>query len=843
MALTIKRLRWVIAAAALLLTVVVAAYIGFGRYRAVKAYLDVIRKAGITVSHDTNGLTVSKSEQGRTIFTLHAQKGTQIGDGKWSLHGVNVILYSRDGQHNDVINGDDFTYDEHEGIVRAIGEVHMDLEAPDSLTSAGRSSLRPLAGAPPGSGHEPANVIHVRTSGVVYLRKLGIAATDQRVEFYYGGIEGTAQGAEYNTSLSTLRLLSNVTATGILRNRPFVLHAASADIDRSANVATLPHTVATSAGHTASADLTLLNLRSDGSIASAKATGHVRLTNATQTVEAAELDSTFTKSTVPIAARLSGGVQLVDTDPMRPAQGSSPAADLAFDARGLLSSVTTSGASQLVLTDKRTLPGGLLREVHADRIVARFSTAGKGSNAKSQLTDIQATGSAEIRGESLDTRAHPPASQGSGVPIKLTTLTADDLDLTLVNTVNGHAEPDKLFAHGHTLLRENAPTGEVETSTGDQLSAVFAQAETHGKQQLALASAIQTGHVLVQRLAPRRNGRTGSQSQPQEFGTATAESASYNSVTGKLTLIGNTHLTQDDATLTAATVILDQRNQDADAAGNVQTTFARAATGASSFPPADFTHVLSTTAHFTHKTQQAEFRGTDAQPARMWQQASQVQAATLILDDRNHTFSARPGSSAGLVHAVFADVSSETHGPSSAFHSEKSSMGRMRYVRVAAARMDYSDARREAVFTGPQGVLLEADAGTIRAQQATAYLTPAAKTPAAKPTGAPSSKESTPFNGSLDRVVITGDVRLEQPGRHGTGEELVYTAATGASVLTGTPVKPPVIVDTQHGNITGSSLLFADAGSTIVVLGNAPGTSPRRVHTETQIQQGKEERQ
>ena len=103
--------------------------------------------------------------------------------------------------------------------------------------------------------------------------------------------------------------------------------------------------------------------------------------------------------------------------------------------------------------------------------------------------------------------------------------------------------------------------------------------------------------------------------------------------------------------------------------------------------------------------------------------------------------------------------------------------------------------------------------------------------------------KATPLNGSLDRIVIHGDVRLDQPGRHGTGEELIYTAGTGTSVLTGTPSKPPVIVDAQHGSITGSSLSFGGAGSTIVVSGSAPGALPRRVHTETQIQQSKEERQ
>ena len=824
MALTIKRLRWFIATAALLLIVVVTAYLGLGRYRALKAYFSVLRKAGVTISHDTNGFTYSQTEKGRTVFTLHAKKATQLGEGQWSLHGVNVLLYSRDGLHNNVINGDEFTYNEKEGVVRAIGEVHMDLQAPDSLTSAGRSSVRPLAGAPPNAAHEPANVIHVRTSGVEYLRKLGVATTDQQVEFFYGGIQGTAIGAEFNTDQSTLRLLSHVVANGVLRKQTFVLHATSALIDRTANVATLQQTAVTSGDRAASADVTVLDLRKDGSIASAKATGHVVLTSASERIAAAELDGTFTAQTVPKTARLSGGVQLTGSDVLRPTSGSAAAADMTFDARGALTGITATGSPQLMISDKRMLASGLQREMHGDRIVASFTSTAKGS----QMRELHATGSAEARGESLATNAHSAPLQHATPQLKLTTLAADDLDLTLVPGPKGNSEPQKLAALGHTLLHQSAPTGEVLTSAGDRLDASFAHTDIHGSSQLELVSAVQTGHIVVHRTAPRtaahRTPNSNSTVQQQEFGTATASAANFDNATGKLTLTGDAHLTQDNATLTATTVVLEQGTQDADALGNVQTTLANVSAQSPANTPATYTHILSASAHFVHQSQQAEFHGTDAQPARMWQDASQVQAASILLDDVHHTLAARPASPEALIHATFAGKPSDKPG------SRSSS------VRVAAAKLDYSDLQREAIFTGPQGVVLQADAGTIHAQRATAYLVPAKAKPAA-------DISPTPFNGSLDRVVISNDVQLEQPGRHGTGDQLVYTAATGESVLTGSPGHPPHIVDAQRGNITGSSLLFGDSGSTIVVSGEAQASNPTRVHTETHIQPGKEERQ
>jgi lipopolysaccharide export system protein LptA len=75
---------------------------------------------------------------------------------------------------------------------------------------------------------------------------------------------------------------------------------------------------------------------------------------------------------------------------------------------------------------------------------------------------------------------------------------------------------------------------------------------------------------------------------------------------------------------------------------------------------------------------------------------------------------------------------------------------------------------------------------------------------------------------------------------------LLYTASSANYILTGTPASPPHIVDAQQGNVTGATLIFSDAGSTIVVAGDqgAPKGKAGRVHTETFVRPGsKEERQ
>jgi len=159
---------------------------------------------------------------------------------------------------------------------------------------------------------------------------------------------------------------------------------------------------------------------------------------------------------------------------------------------------------------------------------------------------------------------------------------------------------------------------------------------------------------------------------------------------------------------------------------------------------------------------------------------------------------------------------------------------------VASATLDYNDVQREATFAG--GVTIDGAMGEVRGQHAVAFLT-AARSPVVKPFEPSSQSQPSPLNGSIDRVVIYGGVQLNQPGRHGTGEQLLYTASDANYILTGTPANPPHISDSQQGSVTGATLIFGDAGSTIVVSGEqgAPKGKGGRVHTETYVHPGDKE--
>jgi len=839
MQMSIQRLRWGLIAGALLLVVTLAAYIGYGRYRALQTYTRLLQRSGITITHETDGFTYSQSVQGKTIFTIHAAKAVQHGEGQWTLHDVVMTFYGREPGVTDHIQASEVEYDEKQGVARAQGEVHMDLQAPQALSGT----------HPEQNKQEDAALIHVRTSGLVYLRKLGVAATDQPVEFRYGGVQCTARGAEFNTGQSTLRLLAEVHMAGETHGQPVQVTAAHAEMDRTANVVNLAQPVVTSLGRSARADAGTLLLRRDGTIERAQAGGNVVLRSdtphaGTRQVTAARLDVTLNEQTVPQTARLSGGVVLTDSNPLRPMQGSAAQVDAIFNTQGAPASVSATGGAKVAMSDQRASGAngghGLARELEAAKIVALFAPEAKGSaKTSAQLHQVTASGTARARGES-------PAASAKGVAsgaLKSTLVAGDELQLGFAAGVR--PRPQTLHGSGHTLLQQDAPLGEQQISTGDALEMTFATkpvaktaAPSVAQDDFAISSAVQSGHVVIHDRAAAKPGAN----TPGAVSTAGAERAVYDGSTGRLTLGGSAHLSGDNASLTALTVVMDRENNVAEAFGDVRATLenAQGAGAAPAARPASATHVLSASARFEHESKLAVFRGTDAQPARLWQDASQVLAAELIFDGLHHTFSARPAGAGVLIHAVF------TGSPADTAKTAKKSEGKPatpNLVRVASPRMDYNDVQREATFSG--GVQIDGTLGEVRSQRALVYLTPAPPAGEKKPASASQSgpaqpnPQPNPMSGSLERVVVIGGVQMVQPGRRGTGEQLVYTAATDNFVLTGTPEHRPTVVDAQQGSVTGTTLTFGAAGSTIVVAGE-PGSNTAkhaRVRTETEVRQ------
>jgi lipopolysaccharide export system protein LptA len=841
MRLSIQRLRWVLIAGALLLVGVLAAFIGYGRYRALKAYRQIIARSGVSLTHDSNGVTYSQSIKGKKVFTVRAKTETSLGDGKYALHDAELLLYNRiTGAPADHIYGSEMEYDENEGVARAKGEVFMDIQPPQGLANGGHSAAQPTAPAKPKSQATP--VIHVRTSGLVYVRKLGVAATSQQVEFSYGGMTCTALGAEFNTNQNTLNLLANVHMDGLAHGKPLHVIATRADMSRDENIANLTAPVVTSDGRRMKADFAVIHLRKDGSIESVQGRNHVVLTAGTQTITGNRLDATLNLQSIPQTAKLTGDVVMVDTNALRPMHGSASIVDVAMNAQGQPTKVVATGAAKLSMVDRKSNPRGFARSMDGAKIIALFAPGQQLGQHKSssRLTEIHAIGSAHASGESLASQSKGTVVFSATPPaLKNVQVWADDLKTTFIQTADRKVHPEKLYGTGHTQLQQDAPLGEQENSRGDSLEIAFAPVRPAGAAPengaMNITSAVQAGNVTIHDRAAAKPGST----EPGATTSGTADRATYDGANQILTLTGYVHLDNENGSLVAPTVSLNQQTQDAEASGGVQATFqntpSKTANSSPNAKPEPVTHVLAASAHFDHATRFATFYGTDAAPARMWQDASQVQAATLLFDGIKRIFSARPGKPDGLVHAILASNASPQK-PGAPVHP--SSM-----IRVASPKMDYNDLQREATFSG--GVTIDGTMGEVRGQHAVAFLT-AAHAPVAKQPVSTAQTQPSPLNGSIDRVIVYGAVQIDQPGRHGTGEQLLYTASNTNYILTGTPAHPPHITDAQQGNVTGATLIFSDAGSTIVVAGEQGASKGKngRVHTETYVHPGsKEERQ
>jgi len=165
-------------------------------------------------------------------------------------------------------------------------------------------------------------------------------------------------------------------------------------------------------------------------------------------------------------------------------------------------------------------------------------------------------------------------------------------------------------------------------------------------------------------------------------------------------------------------------------------------------------------------------------------------------------------------------------------------------IRVASRELTYSDEARKAEFTG--GVDVESSDGNMKAEQVVVYLQPAAaggvgksnaggKTSGTKTSFASSADGSGFTGGKVERMVASGHIEMEQPGRRAAGEQLIYTASDDTYVLTGTTTALPKVVDDQRGIVTGTSLRFHAGEESIVVSNGGEAGAGQRVHTETRV--------
>jgi lipopolysaccharide export system protein LptA len=845
MRISVERLRiWLVVGAALLV-LVIAGFLGYARYRTHRFLAGLPARLGVDIRRETNGYTYSQSVGGKTVMTLHASKAVEHKDGKLTLHDVRMVLYGRKQDRADRISGAEFEYDQASEVIRAVGEVHIDLQAPAGTDAHGKPAV-PAKNvvAEVGDDAEGDNnrLVHVKTSGLVYLKKLGVAATDQEVEFRFGAMTGYAKGAEYNSDTGVVILQSEVKTNGLQHGTPVVLTATHAELDRQSQQALLTDAKYISPGQSARGDHAIVHLRPDGSAERIEANGHVTISGpAAGTVTAPRADVLLTATSQAKDAHFFGGVNYEDVGSLREGKGQAQDARIAFDGAGHPENVVLTGAvhvnERIRAMDAVTSPWSV-RDATAGKMT--FALASGSDMRRKVLREAEATSSAHL---TLVTDLGTASSARSEM--------AGDLLHGRFTGEGKTAQLSTIHGAGHTSLRRVSAQGAEQTSAGDTLDVRLraakhtgapshsvvpqhAGAQPHAASQTGteeIASATQAGHVVLTSRAAAKTHPEGAKSLPPSTERAMAELAVYDGDADHLTLTGHAQVVGDASTLFADRIILEHESGDATAAGSVKANYLQ--------PNAtEPVHVLADHAELQHDAQRAIFYGAAGKPARLWQGASQVEAPVLDLEQDQQRLTAHgdgpAGSGPAPVHAVLVGNSTAKRGEGA---PKAGSKPHPSIVRVASQTMVYRDATRQVDFAGD--VRVDDVDGTLRAHQATAFLQPAPTggAGASKKESGKSMSSGVAFGGSVDRIVADGKIEMEQPGRHAAGEHLVYTASDAIFVLTGTTAKQPKLIDDVQGTVTGTSLRFHTGDDSVTVTGGGQDDLGQRVHTVTRVKQ------
>jgi lipopolysaccharide export system protein LptA len=144
------------------------------------------------------GLTFSKVEGNRTIFTVQASKSTDFkGQNISLLEDVKITVFGKMGDRNDVIHTHSCNYSRGDGSIQCSGEVLMELQ---SAAAAERARQEPSS---------VPNIIKVETSAVTFERATGRAQTVAHVKFSFPDGRGEGQGAVYFSAEGVLRLVKD----------------------------------------------------------------------------------------------------------------------------------------------------------------------------------------------------------------------------------------------------------------------------------------------------------------------------------------------------------------------------------------------------------------------------------------------------------------------------------------------------------------------------------------------------------------------------------------------------------------------------------------------------------
>jgi lipopolysaccharide export system protein LptA len=584
-----KRLRKIFAGGAVFVFVIALGFYLRGIFKPQETIPDTPRNIPSGVEKSATGFNLSKSEGGKTLFTIHAASVQQYKEGgRAALHDVSITVFGRNQDRSDQIYGADFAYDPVAKVVSAEGEVRIDLEAVSTAAT-------PAAGP----AEETRNLIHVKTSALTFNENTGIAQTKAAIEFRVPEGNGSAVGATYDShgGVLTLKSAVRITSTG---PRKATITGQSATITKNPSRIVMQSAKVEELQRAISADKVTVFMGDDNNIERVVGSGnlHASSTGAKAfEINAPEGELEMAGANQARRGILSGGVTFAS-------KGNSPAAGkagkilLTFAADNRLSKARAEDSVQL-----KQGPAGKSQELHA---VALDLSVKDGRRLEKAITS---GGPAEI------VRDQAPGK---------TTISAGHFE-TVFNDQN---RPVSLYGTPDAKIVDSVPGKPDRILTSRELTAKF-------NDKGEIISADQTGDFHYQE---------GTQ-------TASAERAKYAAAEETIVLSGSPRVidANQGITLTAESIQLNRKSRNAFAQDNVKTTYSKmgAQPGGAMLGSADPIHVTGSSATMNSSTGVARYT-----KARLWQGPNIVEAPTISFDRTKRSLQAQ-GGQGGRVASVF----------------------------------------------------------------------------------------------------------------------------------------------------------------------------------------------
>ncbi len=799
MPLPIYRLRrWLLVTAVMFTSVVVGMYF-YARMRVRNVLKEVPNKIGYDIKQTAQGFQFSKSDGGRTLFTIQATDLKQFKlNGRAELHNVSIVLYGKDSSRFDQISGEDFAYDPKSGDITANGEVQIDLEAnPTGLTGPDQAMPKELK-----------NPIHLKTRDLVFNRETGNAWTNARVEFRTPQASGSAVGVQYAGKAHMLTLASQIHVQ-LAGPDAAVIDAASAVVINELRQIVVEHPRVERGTDTLQAERATFFLGQDNNVERALATGDV---NAETQVEEARTTARA-KSSNPTRPGTSG----------KAASGEQTSRVHARADEGELLLAHNEPQSAVLRGNVQVERSGVQPlQARAGRLILDFVghkkldkvRAAEGVRLIQQTSDNNASGNSpaaqnfEItapavdfflaNGRILDRAVTSGAAQITVFPAQSSESNRPHAQLqrTVVTAGKFEAKFDRASDdRSHLATIHGAPDARIVSinpgqpdriSTSHAVDAAFLP-------QGGIESITQTGNVAY----------TDNQS-PDKRTQAWADRARYTPADQTIVLSGNPRVTAGGMSATAQTIRINRATGDALAEGDVKSTYSdlKELPNGALLASASPIHVTARQMTVRSNPGVAVYNGN----ARLWQDANVIQAPSIQFDRdrRSVTAQGTPGH-AVLTILVEPQKNVGDTGAQAAEPTGKSTKNSA--IAITGTQFTYTDAERKAHYEG--GVIAKGADFTASAQTVDAFLLPRSQT---------SDTQSVASPGQLDRMVAQGNVVIQQSTRRAEGQKLVYLSAEDKFVLTG---GPPSIFDAERGKITGVSLTFFRRDGRVLVEGEA----------------------